>query len=262
MPEDARVVFLALSEDGAERFLAERPTLAESRLVYDVSGYAKRIQDEGYALGPALFEAGSADRAGLMSNPACFASAVLVPLWYLSLHCGVGAVRDVHAVGIGGRTTLGAAGYIEPGSFRTSSRASEARHGAEIAKFCPIPLGPCDLQLLVGDLDSGILTAGNLSVAGAGITQPISVSLNAKNLDWVREDVLPAELERPLVSRQSVACRFDLAPGDQPGHIRLRSFIHNLDFPLSVVLAHLERAMPEFFAPTREEMSDGFVDSH
>ncbi|HEY1618680.1 MAG TPA: hypothetical protein VGG25_13750 [Streptosporangiaceae bacterium] len=245
-PDGARVVLLALTEPAAADFLAANQELAGDRLVYDFSGYTKTPPQRAasglasYALGQALFGAEPCRTAGVIPVPACYASAVLVPLWYLHRYHAQ-AVTGLHVSAIGGRSTLGASGVLAPRSFRTASAASEELHRTEVLTYLPYRLRYCDLRIAVGDLHSGIIATGTIMTTPGTRVPPVSVSLSPLDFTWTREDGPQAGLAMP--GRQPAACRFSIAPSGEDGQLRLTSYIHNLDFPLSVACAHSARVI-------------------
>lgn len=240
-PADARMVILATSEAFAADFLSSPAGAPDGRVIYDLSGYSKRSPGYSYALDAALFGAEVNEREGVFAVPACYASSVLIPLTYLLRHGLVTSPLEVQAVCVGGRTTLGASGKIGNGVLRLASAASTSLHSRECAEHLPDDVR-CLFTIMVGDLRSGIVTTGTLSPASGGFCPPFSVSLDAATLRLRREERPVTGSEAPFANDCQSNLRFVVAGGEDDGRLRLLSFVHNLDLPLSIVYAHARAA--------------------
>lgn len=246
-PAKARMVILATSEAAASEFLNSPDGKPNGRLIYDLSGYSKRSPGYSYTLDAAFFGAEIKEREGVFAVPACYASSVLIPLAYLLRYGFVTSPLDVQAVCVGGRTTLGASGKIGNGVLRLASAASTSLHSRECAQHLPEDVR-CLFTILVGDLRSGIVTTGTILPASGDPCLRLAVSLDPATLRLRRDEWPGIGLEVPFNNDCQSHLRFVVAGDQDDGNLRLLSYVHNLDLPLSVVYAHARAALEDEWA--------------
>jgi len=242
-PAAARVVILATTEEFAADYLKTANGRPNGRLIYDLSGHSKRSGCAADALDAALFDAEVCQPAGIVAVPACYASSVLIPLVYLQ-RCGLLAPPyEVHAVCIGGRTTLGASKAIGNGALRLASQASTKVHNDECNAHLPSG-ARCSLEIFVGDLASGIIASASIAPSLLAPTARLSIRLDPLTLSLVR-DTRPQEhdVDAPFDNSHRDQFRFVLFPDEESQGLRMLSYVHNLDLPLAIVYAHARKAL-------------------
>jgi hypothetical protein len=242
--EAAKAIILATTEDAAATFIDSCPEDCDGRLVYDLSGYAKQSGRYNYALPAALFGDQDAVTEGVIAVPACYASSVLIPALYLIKNRYVSRVLGIHAVCVGGRTTLGASGEIAEGNLRFASAQSTARHQREVLANLPPGFSFCDMAIMVGDLESGILCSSYLSVTGKSVPE-LSVRLDPVRQTWLGEPPGEGQAAASLAGLRETPFRFSARPAAAAGVINVTSYVHNLDLPLTIIFAHLRAVMAQ-----------------
>lgn len=232
--EEAEVVFLALSEEGVRKWLRKNSSFTLSTLVYDFSGFSKRNTTSNFAaLSILFFNETPLPLHGIVSLPGCYASSILMPLLYIKQKCDISQCK-LYATSLGGRSTLGLSKDLHMRSARFSSVESRQRHIDEIVKWTGLHEDSIYFNLMVADIDDGILT--KIKVEGfsdvfmiqsescLGLGMQGWNELNVKNIS-----IGDNEFTNSFVFKLSLINNF----------LEITSFIHNLDFPIFVALKHL-----------------------
>lgn len=222
---DADVVYLASNEEAVQKWFEENQRSRFEKLCFDFSGYSKNkgLSD---SLGiDVILNKKRMIRKGIVSLPGCYASSVLIPIIYLKERYNI-VYEAIYASSIGGRSTLGFSKNLGSRSVRFSSDLSRNRHVNEISSCLGINRNLIDLSLVVADVDDGILT--RILLKRGTVEFPAVVSFGFEGWEKENEEVFRIGKQ----SKKGKSCIFNFS--ETPNGIEIRSYIHNLDFPILV----------------------------